>query len=479
MARRQTQSLGIKLFAAFALVATLGIGTVALAARQVTERQFSLYVSQGRQQRAANAAAAISSILQELPPEQRAQAWTEIDGVVQAIDDLMGTGRNGGQGRGGGRGRQANPDDRALILDTDGQIVYDSAGQMVGQAIDPELLDRAAPIAVDDQVAGYLLLAQADLSTHSALESQFLGAINRAVLWASGLAVLAALLAVALLSRQLVAPLRRLTGAAEAMAAGDLGQRVPVRSRDEVGELGQAFNRMAADLERADTQRRQMTADIAHELRNPLAVIRGNLEAMQDGLYPTDQEHLTPVLEEALVLQRLVEDLRLLSLAEAGQLTLTRSEIDAGQLLEHIADGVRAAADDKELSLRIETPPETLLVEADQARLRQVLGNLVGNALRYTPPGGEILLQVHSTNNRARFVVSDTGPGILAEDLPHVFDRFYRGATARGATTRGAAVGSGLGLAIAQALIQAHGGTISAESEPGKGARFVVDLPRL
>jgi signal transduction histidine kinase len=481
MTRRWAHSLGFKLFAAFALVATLGIGTVALTTRQVTERQFTLFISQGRQQRATQSAAALSSALQDLPAPQRAQAWDEIGALIQAEIETLGTGHGEGSGRGGGRGRQASAADRTLVVDTGGQIVYDSQDQMIGQAIDPALLDRAAPITVDDRVLGYLLLAQADLSTHSALEGEFLAAINRAVLWAALLTVLASLLAVALLSRQLVSPLQGLTDAAESMAAGDLGQRVPVRTRDEIGELAQAFNHMAADLQAADTQRRQMTADIAHELRNPLSVIRGNLEAMLDGLYSTDVEHLTPVHEETLVLQRLVEDLRLLSLAEAGQLSLTRSEIDVGLLLESIADAARAVAEDEGLTLRVEPPPEPLLLEGDQARLRQVLGNLVGNALRYTPPGGEIVLEAHPHHDRARLTVSDRGPGIPAKDLPHVFDRFYRGDTARhsDAARSRASGGSGLGLAIAQALVHAHHGTISVESEPGQGARFIVDLPRL
>jgi two-component system sensor histidine kinase BaeS len=203
-------------------------------------------------------------------------------------------------------------------------------------------------------------------------------------------------------------------------------------------------------------------------------VIRGNLEALLDGLYPADGEHLTPILEETLLLQHLVEDLRLLSLAEAGQLALTYSESDAAQLLESIADGARAMADDKGLTIKVQTPPEPVLLEGDTARLRQVLGNLVANALRYTGPGGEIALLAQSHDGGARFVVSDTGPGIDPQDLPHVFDRFYRSDAAR---VR-AFGGSGLGLAIAQALVQAHGGTLSVESEPGQGARFVVDLPR-
>jgi two-component system sensor histidine kinase BaeS len=471
MPRRWTQSLWFKLFVAFALVATLGVGTVALASRQAVARHFTIYVSQGRQQRAEQWAGILSDTLQDLPSEERAAAWQEAESLVESIYT---TERGSGQGRGQGRGRQLDPDDRILLIDVDGQIVYDSQSQMTGQDADAALLDRAARIEVDGQVFGYLLLAQTDLSTRSALEEQFLEAINRAVLWAAGLTTLAALVAVALLTRQLVAPLRRLTSAAEAMAAGDLGQRVPERTRDEIGELSRAFNDMAGDLQAADNQRRQMTADIAHELRNPLSVIRGNLEAMLDSLYPTDAEHLAPVLEETLLLQRLVEDLRLLSLAETGQLALTRTEIDVGQLLESVADGVRAVAEDKELALQVRTPPEPLLLQGDSARLRQVLGNLVGNALRYTPPGGEIALAASRHDEQARIIVSDTGPGIAPQDLPHVFDRFYRSDAARAR----ASGGSGLGLAIAQALVRAHNGTLSVESELGQGARFTIDLPR-
>jgi signal transduction histidine kinase len=479
MARRWTQSLGFKLFVAFTLVATLAVGTVALVARTVMARQFTIYVSQGRLARAERWAAAISDVLQELDAVERARAWSELDALVQAVTGVVGSGRGSGQGRGQGWGRQIDAQDRFLIFDPQGYVAYDSANELVGQSMDAAALERAAPIVVDGQAVGWLLIAQADLSTHSALESQFLATINRAVVWAAILAGMASLVAVALLSRQLVAPLRRLTAAAEAMAGGDLGQRVPVRSRDEVGELGRAFNRMAGDLQAADAHRRQLTADVAHELRNPLSVIRGNLEAMLDGLYPLDAEHLVPVHEETLLLQRLVEDLRLLSLAETGQLALERSDLDVAQLLESVVEGTRAVAEDAEISLRIEAPEEDLAVVGDVDRLRQVLGNLMGNALRYTAPGGEIALQAVPNDGWVRILFSDTGQGIDPQDLPHVFDRFYRGVAPHGDAGRDrASGGSGLGLAIAKALVEAHHGTLSVESTPGQGTRFIIDLPR-
>jgi signal transduction histidine kinase len=330
------------------------------------------------------------------------------------------------------------------------------------------------PILVDGQEVGRLLATTRDLSGHTELERRFLDAVNRAVLWAVLLVAAASLAAAALLSRQLVAPLRQLTAAAEALAGGDLSQRVAVRSQDEVGELARTFNQMAGDLETAEAQRRQMTADIAHELRNPLSVIRGNLEAMLDGVYPLDIEHLAPVHEETMLLQRLVEDLRLLSLADAGQLRLIRADVDVGGLLAGVADSAQAVAADRGISLSFDVPQDALVVDGDADRLRQVIGNLLGNALRYTPEGGAIALRVRPAGDRVRIIVSDTGAGIPAEDLAQVFDRFYRGDAARAR----ASGGSGLGLAIARALVEAHGGTIDVQSTPGQGTTFVVELPR-
>jgi signal transduction histidine kinase len=229
---------------------------------------------------------------------------------------------------------------------------------------------------------------------------------------------------------------------------------------------------MTADLARADRLRRDMTADIAHELRTPLTVIQGNLEAVLDGVYPADAEHLEPVLRKTQLLRRLVEDLRTLALADAGELVLHPAATDIGDLVERaIADfGAQAQADNVALTSQLPTqlPPVT----GDASRIEQVLGILLDNALRHTPADGQVTLQVRRVDGETWVSVHDTGQGIPAEDSPHVFDRFYRARSERERPE-----GSGLGLAIARAIINAHGGRIWAESEIGRGTTIIFALP--
>jgi signal transduction histidine kinase len=464
-----------------ALVALLGVGTVALVANRVIAREFTLYVNRGGQARAQEWAA--------LAAEHYRQqgSWEDVGTLFSQYTAGRGRGQGQGLGPGSGPGSGSGAGaQRILVLDPAGQIVYDSYGTLVGETVDPAARARGVPVTVAGEQVGTVLVTTGDLSVHSDLERRFLEAVNRAVAWAVLLVAAASLIAAALLSRRLVAPLRQLTAAAEAMSEGDLSQRVEVRARDETGELAQAFNRMAADLAAAERQRRQMTADIAHELRNPLSVVRGNLEAMFDGIYPVDAEHLEPIYQETVLLQRLVEDLRLLTLADGGQLELIRSDVDVERLLRSVREGAEAIAQEKGVSLHVDVQQEPskagdrLVVHVDEDRLRQVLGNLLSNALRYTPAGGRVVLGARripggarpTADGGVRLTVSDTGPGIPPQDLPHVFDRFYRGDAARDR----ASGGSGLGLAIARALVEAHGGTIEVESVVGEGARFVVEL---
>ncbi len=455
-----------KLWIAFALVALLGVGMVAWAINRSTAREFELYISRGAMMRAEPIAANAATYYEQTG------SWQGVESVLKnsVATSLPGMGMGRRQGAHGMAGMN---NVRVLIVGMDGTVLADTAAELIGQTVKPESRSQGVSISVQGQVVGTLLVTTLDMSGHSDLEKQFLGSVNRAVLWAAGVVLAAALLVSALLSRQLVAPLQQLTAASQAMARGDLSQRVAVRSGDEIGELGQAFNQMAHALQAAEAQRQQMTADIAHELRNPLSVIRGNLEALLDGIYPADSEHLSPIYEETLLLQRLVQDLRLLSLADAGQLHLVYGDTDIGTLLRAAADSVQVLADDKGVAVQVRVSDESLILCADADRLRQVIGNLLSNALRHTPAGGMVTLEARRVDGMVHIVLADTGPGIAPADLPHIFDRFYRGDIARDRGTGG----SGLGLSIARALVQAHGGDINVVSELGQGARFIVSLP--
>jgi signal transduction histidine kinase len=281
----------------------------------------------------------------------------------------------------------------------------------------------------------------------------------------------------ALAFRSLGTPLADIMAAADAVAEGDLSTRVEEKGPGEFRRLAQSFNRMAEELEHADVQRRNLTADVAHELRTPLHILQGNLEGILDGVYQPDTEHIEAMLDETRMLSHLVDDLQTLSLAEAGQLHLKMEPVDIAELLADVSTSFSGPAEAAGIDLQVKTTgtPEELTVSGDVERLDQVLSNLMGNALRHTPEGGSILLSASATQNGVQILVRDTGEGIPPEDLPYVFDRFWRGDKSR---QRQSGTGSGLGLAIARHFIQAHSGAISVESELGAGTTFIIELPR-
>jgi two-component system sensor histidine kinase BaeS len=288
---------------------------------------------------------------------------------------------------------------------------------------------------------------------------------------------LAAVLAVAVLvtlvaGRRLVRPVRSLTRAAQRMASGDRSARVRAKGRDELARLGDAFNVMAESVEATEQQRKVMVSDIAHELRNPLANVRGYLEGVGDGVVTLDETLVDSLLEETLLLQRLIDDLQDLALADAGRLRVHPEPLDAVELAEQVvvAEQPHALAGGVTLAVVADGPAPLL---ADPVRLRQALGNLVANALRYTPPGGSVAVRVDHDSAGVTFAVVDTGTGIDPEHLPHLFDRFYRADGSRSRETGG----SGLGLAIVRHLAEAHGGRVSVESTVGAGSTFTVVLP--
>lgn len=288
---------------------------------------------------------------------------------------------------------------------------------------------------------------------------------------AAGVAVLA-IAGTALLSRRVLRPIGRLTEAAGRLGRGDLRSRVAVVGSDELAELGRSFNRMADSLQRGEERQRRLVADVAHELRTPLANLRGYLEALKDGVIEPDAELFASLHEEAVLQQRIVDDLQDLALAEAGALAYHRTVIDLAELLETTRAAHHAVAEAAGVRLLV-AAPSPVLVHADPDRLRQVLGNLVSNALRATPSGGSVTLAAGSAGGRVVVRVADTGTGIAPGSLPHVFDRFWRADSARGRRTGG----SGLGLAIVRQIVTDHGGTIAVTSQLGDGTTFTITLP--
>ncbi len=271
--------------------------------------------------------------------------------------------------------------------------------------------------------------------------------------------------------QRIASPIGDLMQAAGRVEEGDYAARVRERGPREVRALARAFNSMAARLQASDTQRRDLLADVTHELRTPLTVIQGNLEGLLDGVYPRDDAHLAPILEETRVLSRLIDDLRTLALADAGALKLQKEPTDLATLTSETVASFRAQADAAGIELGAEVGANIPALELDPARIRQVLDNLIANALRYTPRGGRISVQcsvVSTQEKRVEVCVSDTGAGIPADELSHIFERFHKSRDARG---------TGLGLAIAKNLVAAHGGEISAQSEPGKGTIIRFSFP--
>ena len=384
-------------------------------------------------------------------------------------------------------------DDRFQIIlaDADGRVVYEGPRGNPGRKLSRAERAAAQDLLLEGEVVGQVVVSRpAQSAIFGPLERIFVTRLRWLLVAGALLAgALGVLLGLAF-SRNLTAPLRRLAHAAQAVANRDFSRRVEVEGSAEMSEVAQAFNEMTAALEQSELQRQNMVADIAHELRNPLSVLQGSLRAILDDVYPLDKAEISRLYDETRLLSRLVDDLRELALADTGQLCLDVQPTDVTQVIGATMESLALVAEARGVRLDTRAPVGLPAVHADPDRLAQVLRNLLINALRHTPVGGEVTVTAALSSDSMEIAVVDTGEGIAPGDLPHVFDRFWRADPARTRTGRvtpgrnlaggeGArwAGGSGLGLSVAKSLVEAQGGRIWVESKPGQGSTFRFTLP--
>lgn len=361
-----------------------------------------------------------------------------------------------------------------IITDTDGIVVADSEGELLGQLYEPKSPNRRIAVPRTPYSLGTLYVSsESSAGADFPLFYVLFDRIGRFLLWGCLLAVGITVAITFFLSRRILAPVKDLTLASRRLGQGDLSQRVQLKDKGEVGELAEAFNSMASELEHAEQLRRNLVADVAHELRTPLSNIRGYLEAIQDSIIKPDASTIRSLAEEAMLLSRLVDDLQELTLAESDELKLVYQAEDIAELIKQAVTPWHPSLAAKEISLSIDLPDKLPPVNIDWQRISQVLHNLLENAVGHTGRGGNITVSATRQGDWVEVSVSDTGEGIPAEDFPHIFERFYRVDKSRARATGG----SGLGLTIAKRLVEAHGGKIEAQSEPTKGSRFSFTVP--
>ncbi len=448
------RSLRAKLVLAFLIVSLIVLGVVVAFARWNTSAEFRQYVFNRNQE---NFVTVLSNYYSQ-------------DGSWRGVGQVFPRGPMPF----GILPPQAMPAGEIVLVDADFNVLIGGRGLHVGQRISTDQLDDALPVEVDSDVVGYVLLRR-DAFREQPNEAAFLQRLTQSLLLGSLVVIVLALLLGFILARSLTRPLRQLTAATRRVAAGDLAFKVDVGSRDELGELADSFNIMNQRLAEARDMRRQMTADIAHELRTPISVILGYADGLKEKVIPPSQETFDLIQEQAEQLEHLIEDLRILTQAEAGELALKRVPSEPVPLVERTVAAYEPQAARDGIILNLDVVGEIPQIMIDPDRFRQVLSNLLANALQHTPGGGQVTTSVSSDLEAVSISVADTGHGIPAEDLDRIFQRFYRSDPSRSRQTGG----SGLGLSIAKSLVERQGGRISVQSELGKGTSFTITFPLL
>ena len=453
-----TRSLAIKLTLAFLLVGLTGSILVAVITQSRTRAAFNNFIVNQEQQ------GLVDNLLLYY---QTYDTWDGVDSFIFLMQPSITIQTGGGRGALGG----GSP---FTLVGPDRVVIYSNQPDEIGKTLSKNALNGAIPLQSNNQDIGWLLLTPIPRNFGANTpEATFLRNVNSATLVSALIAVVLALALGGFLAFTMTRSLRELTEATVDISHGKFGKQVKVRSKDEIGRLATAFNQMSVALERATKARRQMTADIAHDLRSPLSVISGYAEALSDKKLPGNEDVYNILLQETKHLDRLVDDLRLLSLADTGELPLTLQPTKPKVLLERVGARHAVASQQCQIELVIRADENLPQVNVDVERMSQVLDNLVLNAFRYTPQGGRVTLEALTTDGVVQVRVKDTGSGISPEDLPHVFDRFYRGDKSRPHNGE-----SGLGLAIAKSIVEAHGGKIQVESKPGEGAEFIISLSK-
>ena len=443
------RSLATKLILAFLLVIFIGIGTIAIFTRFSTNREFNQFVIQRDKDEMG---------------EELARYY-QINGSWEGIDtSYIGfTAERYGH-------RNGKPSN-FFLTDADGVVLIEGGSHGRGEMANSQT-NEAAPIFVDNMVVGYLFIESPPANRNS-VEINFVNRLDSLMVPTAIGAVLLAFILGIILSRTIARPIRELTNATREMAKGKLGQTVKVHSNDEIGELAEAFNKMSSDLARSTNLRKQMTADIAHELRTPLSLIIGHAEGVHDGVLEPSRENFEIIREEAGRLEQLVNDLRTLSLADAGELSVDLQPTDINAFLNDTRSRYMPLFEKSRVALNLELDSTPLQTNLDSNRFAQVVNNIMDNALRHTPEGGYVIVGAKRVNENVQISIQDSGEGVSPEEASHLFDRFYRTDESR---TRDDG-GSGLGLAIAKSIIELHKGKIWAESEKGKGLKILIELP--
>jgi len=358
-----------------------------------------------------------------------------------------------------------------ILVAANGTVVADSQGELLGTNY-TDSSDDSIDLYFYRQLVGQVYITNLGTDPYVAFQ-KVSASISSSLLLGGSVAIIIAFVLTFVLSRRISSPIGVLANSARRLGRGDLSQRVQFKGKGEVGVLAQSFNSMAADLEHAEQLRQNLVADVAHELRTPLSNIRGYLEAIQDEVVKPNDATMQSLNEEAALLSRLVDELQELSLAEAGELKLVHRTEDIAKLVEQAVTSWQPQVAAKGILLSLDLPRNLPLVNIDRQRVNQVLRNLLENAVAYTGKGDTITVAAAKQGDWVEISISDTGRGIPAEDLPNIFERFYRVDRSRARATGG----TGLGLTIAKRLVEAHGGEIAVQSELGKGSRFSFTLP--